>query len=105
MSDDTSLDDEKFLAFVVEGWSKQRAEVVLDANACWVGKQIGLTDAETKLVVELLVRKGLLHAHNVHGVILVHPTTAALDQQKPVCMGLLAHSLRLLFGSRSKNKA
>ena len=47
-----------------------------------IGEQAGLTESRTKSVVESLVRKGLLHARELEGVILVHPTKAALDRRR-----------------------
>ncbi|MGA2440439.1 MAG: hypothetical protein ABSH08_05745 [Tepidisphaeraceae bacterium] len=81
MKDRLTQDEKRLLSRIIAGcrWPQQ-TDISLDYNAAWVGQQVGLTESQTKSVVESLVRRGLLHARELEGVILVHPTKAALDR-------------------------
>ena len=104
MSDPLSPDEERFLSTLSESWPTQRADIALDANASYVGSLIGMTPAEVETTVESLVQKGMVHAHDVQGVILVHPTKAGLSWHKPVLRSRLSQMVsRLLSGTHKKN--
>jgi hypothetical protein len=94
----SKVDEERFLAFIVRGWPEDDAKTSLDANAFWIGKKIGLTDDQTKSVVQALALKGFLHARNVEGVILVHPTKAGIERVRITPMGRVVHALKSFLG-------
>jgi hypothetical protein len=104
VTEEATIGEEKFLAFVVRVWPNHSTDVALDVNARWVGSQIGLTDDQSKLVVESLVLKGLLHASDLQGAILVHPTVAAVNRPKPVCSGVFARLSDLMSVLRIKKR-
>ena len=92
------MKEERFLAFVVRAWPKGAGDVALDANAYWVGAKVGMTNEETKGIVESLVMKGLLHKREVEGVILVHPTKSGIDRVRITPAGRVAHALKSFLG-------
>jgi hypothetical protein len=91
------LSEERFLAFIARDWPGDDAETSLDANASWIGKKIGLSDDQTRAVVQSLADKGFLLARDVEGVILVHPMKAGIDYARLTPMGHLVRTLRSLF--------
>src|SRR2546421_6397701 len=63
-------------------WPRGRSDIALDVNAVLLGERIGLDDHTVRRAVQSLVKKGMLHARELQGVLLIHPTSAALACQR-----------------------
>src|SRR5260221_10028606 len=83
MSGESSHDEDRLLDALLAGWPKGRDDIALDANAVWLGEQIGITEEVVIRCVESLVKKGMIHSRELGGILLVHPTPAALLRKAP----------------------
>jgi hypothetical protein len=83
MSGESSQDEDRLLDALLAGWPKGRDDLALDANALWLGEQIGMTEEVVIRCVESLVKKGMMHSRDLGGILLVHPTPVALLRKAP----------------------
>ena len=71
-------------------------------NAAETGKQLSLSDDESRAIVQSLERQGLLHVRVIEGVILIHPTQAGLAHASPRRGGFFTALIKGLIPGRTR---